>query len=91
MTRGSEVTAEGEFRNAMDKLVVGNVRELLGNQDITIGDDFLAIGGNSIVAVRLAQALREELGIPRITGMIFKNPVLSDLSDVLTSLATESV
>jgi hypothetical protein len=86
MSPGSEVAVEGEFRNAMDQLVVSNVRKLLSNPDIAIGDDFLAIGGNSIVAVRLAQALREELGIPRITGVVLKNPVLSDLSDALTSL-----
>lgn len=80
------MTAEGEFRNAMDELVVVNVRELLGNPDIGIGDDFLAAGGNSIVAIRLGQALREELGIPRITGVILKNPVLSDLSDALSAV-----
>jgi hypothetical protein len=86
MSPGSEVAVEGEFRNAMDQLVVSNVRKLLNNPDIAISDDFLAIGGNSIVAVRLAQALREELGIARITGVVLKNPVLSDLSDALTSL-----
>lgn len=81
------MTAEsGEFRNAMDELVVGNVRKLLGNPDIGIGDDFLAAGGNSIVAVRLGQALREELGVPRITGVILRNPLLSDLSDALSTL-----
>ncbi|MEV0232240.1 phosphopantetheine-binding protein [Nonomuraea sp. NPDC050786] len=91
MSRGSEVmTAGGEFRNAMDELVVGNVRKLLGNPDIGISDDFLAAGGNSIVAIRLGQALREELGIPRITGVILKNPVLSDLSDALSALAGEA-
>ncbi|MEV8371275.1 phosphopantetheine-binding protein [Kribbella sp. NPDC056861] len=75
-----------EFRNPMDELVVGKVRDLLGNPDIAISDDFLAVGGNSIVAVRLAQALREELGVARITGVVLKNPVLSDLSDVLSTM-----
>ncbi|MEW9555157.1 phosphopantetheine-binding protein [Nonomuraea sp. NPDC050783] len=84
------MTAEGEFRNAMDELVVANVRKLLGNPDIGLGDDFLAAGGNSIVAIRLGQALREELGLPRITGVILKNPVLSDLSDALRALAGEA-
>ncbi|MEY9857119.1 hypothetical protein ABH935_002727 [Catenulispora sp. GAS73] len=80
------MTVDNGFRNPMDELVVTNVRKLLGDQGIGIGDDFLAVGGNSIVAVRLAQALREELGIARITGVVLKNPVLSDLSDALSGL-----
>ncbi|MCX5386217.1 phosphopantetheine-binding protein [Streptomyces sp. NBC_00083] len=80
------MTVDSGFRNPMDELVVGKVRELLGNPGIGIGDDFLAVGGNSIIAVRLGQALRQELGISRITGVILKNPLLSDLSDVLTEL-----
>ncbi|MEU9097974.1 phosphopantetheine-binding protein [Streptomyces sp. NPDC048361] len=84
------MTVDSEFRNPMDELVVVKVRELLGNPDIGIGDDFLAVGGNSIIAVRLGQALRQELGVSRITGVILKNPLLSDLSDVLTELVGEA-
>jgi len=62
----------------------------VGNPAIGIGDDFLAVGGNSIIAVRLGQALRQELGISRITGVILKNPLLSDLSDVLSELVGEA-
>ncbi|MFJ5309898.1 phosphopantetheine-binding protein [Streptomyces sp. NPDC088350] len=84
------MTVDSGFRNPMDELVVGKVRELLGNPGIGIGDDFLAVGGNSITAVRLGQALRQELGISRITGVILKNPLLSDLSDVLSELVGEA-
>ncbi|MEQ0559636.1 phosphopantetheine-binding protein [Amycolatopsis sp. NEAU-NG30] len=80
------MTAGGGFRNPMDELVVGKVRELLGKPGIGIGDDFLAVGGNSIIAVRLGQALRQELGISRITGVILKKPLLSDLSDALSDM-----
>jgi len=74
----------------MDALVVSNVRKLLGNTSIGIDDDFLAVGGNSIVAIRLGQVLREELGIARIVGVILKNPVLSDLSDALNGLVGDA-
>ncbi|MEW5351030.1 MULTISPECIES: phosphopantetheine-binding protein [unclassified Streptomyces] len=84
------MTVDSGFRNPMDELVVGKVRELVGKPDIGIGDDFLAVGGNSIIAVRLGQALRQELGISRITGVILKNPLLSDLSDVLSELVGEA-
>ena len=41
------------------------------------------------VTAGLAQALRQELGVSRITGIILKNPLLSDLSDVLSELFNE--
>jgi Phosphopantetheine attachment site len=79
----------GEFRNAMDALVVGSLRNLTGNAGIGISDNFFEIGGSSIVAVRLGQVLSEELGILRPVRIIFRNPVLSDLSDALSDLAGE--
>lgn len=83
------MTVESEFRNPMDELVVSNVRKLTGNESIGINDDFFDIGGNSIVAIRLGQALSKELGIPRAVRVIFKNPVLSNLSDALNGLVAD--
>ncbi|GAA1602397.1 phosphopantetheine-binding protein [Actinoplanes couchii] len=78
--------SDSDFRNPMDELVVGTVRKLVGKTDVGIGDDFFELGGNSIIAIRLAQALSAELGIARATRVIFKNPRLSDLSDALNEL-----
>ncbi|MFH8516600.1 phosphopantetheine-binding protein [Streptomyces gelaticus] len=76
-----------EFRTPMDALVVGSVRNLLGSTSVGINDNFLDIGGNSITAIRLGQILTEELGIPRTARIIFRNPVLKDLSDALSEIA----
>ncbi|MFI5525193.1 phosphopantetheine-binding protein [Streptomyces platensis] len=81
------MTIDSEFRNPMDALVVSSVRNLTGNTSIGINDDFFDVGGNSIIAIRLGQVLNEELGLPRTVRVIFKNPVLSDLSDALSGLA----
>jgi len=81
-----DASVENEFRNPMDALVVGTVRDLLGNPAIGIRDDFFDAGGNSIVAVRVGQVLRERLGIPRAVRIVLKNPVLGDLSDALTGV-----
>lgn len=78
---------DNEFRNPMDALVVSSVRTLLDNTSVNIDDNFLDVGGNSIVAIRLGQILSEKLGIPRTVRIIFKNPVLRDLSDALSDLA----
>ncbi|MFI1682008.1 phosphopantetheine-binding protein [Streptomyces sp. NPDC020607] len=81
------MTVDSGFRNPMDALVVNSVRNLTGRTSVGIGDDFFDIGGNSIIAIRLGHVLSEELGIPRTVRVIFKNPVLSDLSDALSELA----
>ncbi|MEU5534179.1 phosphopantetheine-binding protein [Streptomyces sp. NPDC020362] len=85
------MVSDSEFRNPMDALVVGSVQSLMGDTNIGIDDNFLDIGGNSIVAVRLGQLLSKELGIPRITRIIFKNPVLRDLSNALSDLVDDAV
>ncbi|MFJ9634672.1 phosphopantetheine-binding protein [Streptomyces sp. NPDC101175] len=84
------MTNDSEFRNPLDALIVDSVRKLTGNADIGLDDDFFDVGGNSIIAIRLAQALSEELGIRRNVRMVFKNPVLRNLSDALGALDTIS-
>jgi hypothetical protein len=83
------MTIDGEFRNPMDALVVGSVRDLIGKPGVSLGDDFFDVGGNSIIAIRLGRVLSEELGIPRTVRLILKNPVLSELSDALSELAAD--
>ncbi|MDQ7807549.1 phosphopantetheine-binding protein [Amycolatopsis sp. A133] len=83
------MTSDSEFRNSMDALVVGSVRELTGKPGIGLEDDFFDIGGNSIIAIRLGRVLSEELGIPRTVRIILKNPVLGELSDALSALAAD--
>jgi hypothetical protein len=84
------MTVDSEFRNAMDALVVDSARKLLGRTDIGIDDDLFEVGGNSIIAIRLGSVLSEELGIPRTVRVIFKNPVLRDLSDALGELTGDA-
>lgn len=38
-------------------------RELLGTETVKPGDDFIALGGNSMLATMLANRLEDELGI----------------------------
>ncbi|WP_053745293.1 MULTISPECIES: phosphopantetheine-binding protein [unclassified Streptomyces] len=77
------MTDDSEFSNSMDTLVLENVRSLTGNADVGLDDDFFDVGGNSIIAIRLAQTLSEELGIRRDVRIVFKNRVLRDISEAL--------
>ncbi|WP_086558378.1 phosphopantetheine-binding protein [Streptomyces africanus] len=77
------MTNDNEFRNSMDALVVDSVRTLTGNANIGLDDNFFDVGGDSIIAIRLARTLSEELGTGRDVRVVFRNPVLRDLSEAL--------
>ncbi|MER7406042.1 phosphopantetheine-binding protein [Streptomyces sp. NPDC000070] len=77
------MTDDSEFSNSMDTLVLESVRSLTGNADVGLDDDFFDVGGNSIIAIRLAQTLSEELGTRRDVRIVFKNRVLRDISEAL--------
>lgn len=50
--------------------VAGHWRELLGAEAVTPGDDFLALGGNSMLATMLANRIEDELGVrPEIVDL----------------------
>jgi amino acid adenylation domain-containing protein len=52
---------------------------LLGAREISIEDNFFRLGGDSITAMRLVVAARNE-GLSLTVDKIFKNPVLSELA-----------
>lgn len=43
--------------------VVDSVREILENEDVSLDDTFVAIGGNSLLATMLVSRIEEELGV----------------------------
>lgn len=51
--------------------------------------DFFALGGDSLSAVRLAQALEAETGRDPGLGTIFENPILAALADALETRAPQ--
>jgi amino acid adenylation domain-containing protein len=57
--------------------------ELLGVAEIGRRDDFFALGGHSIVAVRLVARLRERFGLEVTLRQVFETPGLADLADAL--------
>jgi hypothetical protein len=44
-------------------LIGAHWRELLGVETVAPGDDFLAVGGNSMLATMLANRIEDELGV----------------------------
>lgn len=57
--------------------------DLLGVADVNAGDDFFALGGDSLSATRLAAAASEEFGVDVSVSRVFSTPVLSALAAVV--------
>jgi amino acid adenylation domain-containing protein len=54
--------------------------DLLGRDGIDIDDDFFALGGTSLLALRLTHRLRTELGVDLRFGQIFEAPTVRGLA-----------
>ncbi|MFE7749069.1 amino acid adenylation domain-containing protein [Streptomyces sp. NPDC057428] len=58
-------------------------RTLLGVGDLRPDDDFLALGGNSLAAVRLIGALRRSHGVDLTLSQLFAAPTLAAVAELL--------
>ncbi|MEI8394798.1 MAG: amino acid adenylation domain-containing protein [Rhodospirillaceae bacterium] len=78
----ASVTADSILRN-----VRGVWREALGLPDIAYDDDFLELGGDSLVAVRIVARLRETLGTEVPAALIFSERTVAGLARALAAAA----
>jgi amino acid adenylation domain-containing protein len=63
-----------------ERLIAGVWSEVLGCGEVTADDDFFALGGSSLLALRVVTRLKEGLGIRIRTRDIYRHPRLSDLA-----------
>ncbi|MFD5432637.1 amino acid adenylation domain-containing protein [Kitasatospora sp. NPDC127067] len=75
-------------RDERERVLCELYGELLGIDDITIDDDFFALGGHSLVATRLVGRARTELGVELAIGDLFQAPTVAGLADRLADRAT---
>lgn len=52
--------------------------DLLNKEDLSEDADFFALGGDSLVAMRMAARVRKLFGIPVPVRLVFDFPVLAD-------------
>jgi thioester reductase-like protein len=59
--------------------------DLLGANRVGLHDDFLELGGNSLVAVQMAARVRAEMGISINLRRFFENPTVAQVAKLLDS------
>jgi amino acid adenylation domain-containing protein len=67
-------------RTAREAEVLAIFRELLGRDHIGIHDDFIALGGHSLMAVRLASRIQKRFGCQKSPCEILRTPTVRDLA-----------
>lgn len=57
--------------------------DAIGDPDLAVDADFFAVGGNSLTAITLIGAIREEFRVELSIGAIFDYPTIAALADLL--------
>lgn len=65
----------------VEKMITDVWSDVLGRQEVSVGDDFFEAGGHSILAIRVVARLKRELNIAIPMAAVFNNPRLRDLAD----------
>ena len=69
-----------ESNNHVEETVVGIYREVLGAEAIGPGDNFFALGGDSLRATQVINRVRALLEVNLSIATIFRRPTVSDLA-----------
>jgi hypothetical protein len=72
---------------SIQDLIAGHWQDLLGSERVQPGDDFLALGGNSMLATLLANRIEDDLGVrPQIVDLF---ATLEQIARVCEALIAE--
>ncbi|MCP3065739.1 amino acid adenylation domain-containing protein [Myxococcus sp. K38C18041901] len=85
----SAAKLETPFRTTLEMVLQRLWTEVLGRPGVQAGDDFFALGGDSILAMRLLARLEEELGLPLPLATLFQSPTLGESSEAILALLRE--
>jgi acyl transferase domain-containing protein/thioesterase domain-containing protein/acyl carrier protein len=78
-----EAPGDADF-NQVERVIADAWRELLGVETISREDDFFALGGHSLAAVRLFARIRKQFAVDLPLATLFQASTLSELSRVVS-------
>ncbi len=71
-------------RNDLERVVASVWQEILGLENIGINEEFIALGGDSLLAARVVSRLQEELDTNAVTlRSLFRSPTVAELAEQL--------
>lgn len=71
----------------IERIVAAIVGEALGRSGVAPDDNFLTLGGQSLVAMRVVRRIREQLGVTLPISALFDTPVIRDLAYAVAARA----
>jgi thioesterase domain-containing protein/NAD(P)-dependent dehydrogenase (short-subunit alcohol dehydrogenase family) len=63
-------------RDALEQALAEIWQELLGIEKVGVQDDFFAVGGHSLIAVRLFAQIKKRLGVDRPISVLYEAPTI---------------
>ena len=90
-----ETMADGsdfvEPRTPFEQLVAQTWADLLGLTRVSVNADFFAVGGHSLLAIRVAFRLRQALQIEVPMQLLFRYPTVAGLAEALMELQLQNL
>ncbi len=74
-----------------EKLIADIWKEILKLDKVGIGDNFLELGGNSLLAMQIISRMRQVLNIDLPLNTLFNFPTIAELTQVIAQQAPEHV
>ena len=72
-------------RSDLDLSLIDILKDLLGIINVNIDDSFFDLGGDSLTAINLCIRIYNEFGVQISVKDILDNPIIKDLSDLISS------
>ena len=79
------VAPEGEI----EELLASIWKEVLRLKQVGIHDDFIALGGHSLAAIRVTARINEEIELNFQLNKIFEFPTIKEYSDLIEETLTK--
>jgi amino acid adenylation domain-containing protein len=87
---GAAVDENSAPRNNTERRLADIWKQIFNLEEVSIYEDFFAMGGDSLLAIRALSHIREEFGLNVPMNVLFKSTTISDLAEYLSAMAAIS-